>query len=324
MSDPTTVSDLGEFGLIERVTAGLDRPTGRFGPVLVGPGDDAALVELPGPVLSSIDVLVENVHFKRAWSDAEHVGRKSVAVNVADIEAMGGRAVAVTVGLSVPGALPATWVTDFSRGLRAECETAGVRLVGGDVTGSRDITVAVSVLGVLEGRPPVLRSGAGPDQVVAVRGRLGWAAAGWRVLTRGFRSPRVVVDAYRVPQVPYGQGAVAAAGGATALIDVSDGLLADLGHIARASGVMIELERAAFEVPEPLLAVSAATGTDPYQLILTGGEDHALAGCFPDADQVPPGWVVIGTTRAPQDEPDVLVDGEPWAGVSGWDHFPGR
>ncbi len=319
MTDTTraTVADLGEFGLIETVTAGLSGGAA----VLVGPGDDAAVLELPGPVLSSIDVLVENVHFRRMWSEPEQVGRKAIAVNVADIEAMGGRALAVTVGFSAPGDLPTAWVQGLSAGLRAECETAGVLLVGGDVTLSRDITIAVSVLGVLDGRAPVLRSGAGPDQVVAVAGRLGWAAAGLLVLSRGFRSPRAVVEAYRVPQVPYGEGPIAAVAGATALIDVSDGLLADLGHVARASGVTIRLERAAFEVPEPLQAVGAATGTDPYQLILTGGEDHALAGCFVDAAHVPAGWRVVGTTRAPDAEPAVLVDGEPWEGAGGWDHF---
>ena len=315
-----TVGDLGEFGVIQTVTAGL--PGGDA--VLVGPGDDAAVVQLPGPVLTSIDVLVEDVHFRRAWSDPEHVGRKAIAANVADIEAMGGRAVAVTVGFSAPADLPTAWVQGLSAGLRSECETAGVRLVGGDVTSSRDVTIAVSVLGVLDGRPPVLRSGAGPDQLVAVCGRLGWAAAGLLVLSRGFRSPRAVVDAYRVPQVPYGQGAVAATAGATALIDVSDGLVADLGHVARASGVTIRLDRSAFELPEPLQAVGAATGKDPYGLILTGGEDHALVGCFPDATAVPARWRVIGTTQGGDAEPQVLVDGAPWDGAGGWTHFGGH
>ena len=100
------------------------------------------------------------------------------------------------------------------------------------------------------------------------------------MLSRGFRSPRVVVDAYRVPQVPYGAGGVAARAGAHAMIDISDGLLADLGHVAAASGVEIDLHRDAFEVPEALHGVAAATNTDPYSLILTGGEDHALAATF--------------------------------------------
>jgi thiamine-monophosphate kinase len=146
------------------------------------------------------------------------------------------------------------------------------------------------------------------------------------VLGRGFRSPRALVDAYRVPQVPYGQGAAAAEAGATAMIDVSDGLLADLGHVARASGVTVELETAAFEVPEPLQAVSAATGTDPLTLILTGGEDHALAACFLAADDVPAGWAMVGSTRAlgVDDTPSVVVDGRVWEGPTGWDHFEGR
>lgn len=324
MSDrtPSTLAELGEFALIETVTAGLETDA----TVLVGPGDDAALLDIEGPVLAAVDVLVENVHFRQTWSDAEHVGRKAIAVNVADIEAMGGRAVAVTVGFSAPGDLSTTWLREFSAGLRAECDAAGVRLVGGDVTAARDITVSVSVLGVLDGRPAVLRSGAGPEQVVALAGRTGWAAAGLVVLGRGFRSPRAVVDAYRVPQVSYGAGAAAAGAGATAMIDISDGLVADLGHVARASGVIIDLELAAFAVPEPLQAVSAATGIDPHMLILTGGEDHALAACFPDRERVPQGWLIIGSTREPTagEEPRVLVDGQSWAGSPGWDHFRGR
>ncbi len=321
MSDRTasTLAELGEFALIETVTADLEADPA----VLVGPGDDAALLDVVGPVLASVDVLVENVHFRRSWSDAEHVGHKAIAVNVADIEAMGGRAVAVTVGFSAPGDLPTAWLREFSTGLRAECAAAGVRLVGGDITAARDITVCVSVLGVLDGRSAVLRSGAGPDQVVALAGRTGWAAAGLVVLGRGFRSPRAVVDAYRIPQISYGAGAAAATAGATAMIDVSDGLIADLGHVARASGVIIDLELAAFAVPEPLQAVSAATGTDPHTLILTGGEDHALAACFPDREGVPDGWVIIGTTRTvdADSEPGVLVDGQPWDGSPGWSHF---
>ena len=319
---PSTLAELGEFALIEMVTADLETDPA----VLVGPGDDAALLDVTGPVLVSVDVLVENVHFRRNWSDAEHVGRKAIAVNVADIEAMGGRAVAVTVGFSAPAELSTVWLREFSGGLRAECAAAGVRLVGGDVTAARDITVSVSVIGVLDGHPAVLRSGAGPNQVVALAGRTGWAAAGLVVLGRGFGSPRAVVDAYRSPQVPYGAGAAAAGAGATAMIDVSDGLVADLGHVARASGVIIDLELAAFAVPEALQTVSAATGTDPYSLILTGGEDHALAACFPDRDRIPAGWLIIGTTRevAVEEDPRVLVDGQSWEGSPGWDHFRGR
>ena len=318
-ADDPDLGESGEFSLISAITAGLPSAP----EVIIGPGDDAAALAIEPPVLTSVDVLVEGVHFRRDWSSAAEVGRKAVAVNVADIEAMGGRAVAIVVGLSAPAGLPRSWVLELADGIRSEGERSGVVLVGGDVTGSRDVTVSVTVLGALDGRSPVLRSGAGPDQVVALVGRTGWAAAGMAVLQRGFRSPRAVVEAQRVPEVPYGQGRVAADAGATAMIDVSDGLLADLGHVARASGVVVELDLTAFEVPEVLQAVAAATGKDPYALLLTGGEDHALAAVFGSAEAVPKGWRVIGRTRAvgPDEQPAVLVDGAAWQGPAGWDHF---
>jgi thiamine-monophosphate kinase len=317
-----TLADVGEFGLIDSLVAELPLVP----EVLIGPGDDAAALDLAGPVLSSIDVLVEGVHFRRDWSEPQDIGRRAVAVNVADIEAMGGRAVGLLVGFSAPGELAVSWAVQFAAGLKAEAATAGVAVAGGDVTRARDITISVTALGVLDGVEPVRRSGALPGDVVALTGRVGWAAAGLTVLGRGFRSPRVVVDAYRVPQVPYGAGATAARAGAHAMIDVSDGLLADLGHLANDSGVVIEIGRSAFEVPDPLQAVAAATGTDPYQLILTGGDDHALAATFGSADAVPDGWRVIGAVRARSEDeaPSVLVDGALWEPAAGYDHFRAR
>jgi thiamine-monophosphate kinase len=315
-----TLGALGEFALIRAVTADAPYAPG----VLVGPGDDGAVLEVDGPVVSSLDVLVEGVHFRRDWSAAADVGRKAVAVNVADIEAMGGRALGVLVGFSAPADLPAAWALDFAAGARAECATAGVALLGGDTTRSRDVVVSVTVLGSLEGRPPVRRGGARPGDVVALAGRTGWAAAGLVVLGRGFRSPRAVVEAQRVPQVPYGAGAAAARAGATAMIDVSDGLLADLGHLAAASGVVVDLRTDAFEVPDPLRAVAAATGQDALTLMLTGGEDHALAATFGRAEDVPEGWRVVGTVLAAAEEGSrVLVNSQPWSGDGGWDHFRG-
>ncbi len=322
-----TLSEVGEREVIAALTAGTTSAGAPLrADVLLGPGDDAAVVAVDGPVVTSVDVLVENVHFKLGWSEPGDIGRKAVAVNVADLEAMGARATAVVLGVSGPPQLQLRWVREFATGLHAECVAAGVTLVGGDVTRSRDLTLSITVLGGLDGRAPVVRSGARAGDVVALCGRTGWAAAGLAVLSRGFRSPRAVVEAQRVPQVPYGQGAVAARAGATAMIDVSDGLVSDLGHVAAASGVVVDLHRDAFAVPEPLLAVSAATGADPHDLLLTGGEDHALAATFP-AGSAPAGWRVVGAVRATEaDGPgQVLVDGRPWSAVGGWDHFgPGR
>ncbi|QDP97229.1 thiamine-phosphate kinase [Microlunatus elymi] len=309
-----TLAEVGEFGLIDEITA--DLPAGPD--VVIGPGDDGAVLAVDSPLVCSVDVLIQDVHFKPQWSSATDVGRKSVAVNVADIEAMGGTATAIVVGFAAPADTEERWALDFARGLRAECDTAGVSLVGGDVTRSAQIAISVTVLGTLDGRAPVRRDGARPGQVVALCGRVGWAAAGLAVLGRGFRSPRAAVQAQQVPEVPYGQGKVAALAGATSMIDISDGLLADLGHVAERSGVAIDLRSDAFEVAEPLQAVAAATGSDPLKLILTGGEDHALAATFA-ADRVPAGWTVIGAVH--EGESAVTVDGASWEGEAGWNHY---
>lgn len=311
-----TLAEVGEFGLIDKIIADLpERPD-----VLIGPGDDGAVITIDGPLVCSVDVLIENVHFKTQWSPAESVGRKSVAVNVADIEAMGATATGLVVGFAAPPKTLQSWVLDFSRGLRAECDATGVALLGGDITRADMIAISITVFGTLEGRAAVTRSGARPGDVVALRGRLGWAAAGWAVLGRGFRSPRAAVQAHQVPEPPYGQGKVAAVAGATSMIDISDGLLADLGHIADRSGVSIDVRRESFEVPDTLQAVAQATGSDPYTLILTGGEDHALAATFAPGD-VPEGWTVIGSVSERGEEPAVTVDGEAWDESTGWDHY---
>jgi thiamine-monophosphate kinase len=268
--------------------------------------------------VSSVDVLVEGVHFRRDWVPADLLGRRAVAVAAADIEAMGAYQTAVLVGLTVPTDLPVSWIDDLAKGIRIECEAAGAALVGGDLTRGREVVISVTVMGETRGGEPVLRSGAQPGHVVAFRGRLGWSGGGLAVLSRGFRSPRVLVEAYQLPQVPYGAGAEARLAGASAMIDVSDGLLADLGHIADASQVCIDLDSARFDIPDPLHAVAAATGVDPLQFVLTGGEDHALVATFP-LGSVPPEWQVVGVVT--DAEPGVLVDGKAYDGTPGWDHF---
>lgn len=307
------MGETGEFSLLGELLPQV--PT--RDDVVLGPGDDGAVLALDGNLVVSTDVLVEGVHFRRDWSSANDVGRKAIAVNVSDIEAMGASPRFVVIALSVPADLDAAWVRDFHAGVLAECEAADVVLVGGDTTRSRDVTVAVTVMGATTEAGIVTRAGATPGDVVALCGRTGWAAAGLAVLSRGFRSPRAAVDAQRVPQTPYGQGVVAARAGATAMIDVSDGLLADLCHVADASGVAIDLDPDAFVVPEPLAAVGAATGADPMAFLLAGGEDQALAATFP-AGGVPEGWRVVGTVAVGS---GVTVGGSAWDGSQGWDHF---
>jgi thiamine-monophosphate kinase len=313
-----TLGDVGEFALIDRITAGL----GAGGPVVLGVGDDCAVLRLAGDLAVSTDTMVEDVHFRRDWSSAEDVGRKAVAACVADAEAMGAVPVGLVISLAAPASTPVAWVEEFTAGVRAECDRSGAALVGGDTTSAAQIVVTATVLADLGGFAPLTRGGARPGQVLAMAGRLGWAAAGVAVLARGFRSPRAVVVAHRVPEVPYGQGRVAAEAGASALIDISDGLLADLGHMARSSGVTLDVDTTTFEVSEPQQAVAGAIGRgDPLVFQLTGGDDHALVGAFPP-DRVPGGWRVIGHVLA--GEPQVLVDGGEWTGqAGGWQHFSG-
>ena len=318
--DPdATLADVGEFAFI----AALEDVFSQGEHVLVGPGDDAAVLRVKtGHVLVSTDLMVEGRHFRRDWAGAEDVGARAAAQNLSDINAMGGTATSLTIGLAAPADLPAAWALDFARGFAAECAKVGASVVGGDLTRSETLVIAVTVLGACT-VAPVLRSGAEPGDVVALVGRQGWAAGGLAVLGRGFRSPRVLVEAYRRPEPPYAAGQVAADAGATAMIDVSDGLLADAGHIAEASGVAIDIRRGSFEIAEPLHAVGSALNADPLEFILGGGDDHPLLACFPSADDVPGDWTVIGsvTDADPSVGPVVTVDGAPYDGPTGWTHF---
>jgi thiamine-monophosphate kinase len=319
-SSDQRISDLGEFGLLDVLravpTAGPD--------VVLGPGDDAAVVRSRGgEVLVSTDLLIENQHFRRDWSTAVEVGAKAAAANLSDINAMGGRGIALVVGLGAPPDLPVSWVRECAEGLSQEAAEVEASVVGGDVSAAGQIVLAVTVIGsCADGF--VTRSGARPGDLVAVAGRLGWASAGYGVLARGFRSPRVVVDAHRRPRPPYAAGPQAAALGATAMVDVSDGLLADLGHIAAASGVAIDLVSDRFEVDDPLRAVGAAIGVDPLSFILTGGDDYALAATFPGTLELPEPWRVVGRVAHTDDfdgSAAVTVDGAHHAGAPGHRHF---
>ena len=309
-----TLADAGEFGLIAELTKTFQQ--GEH--VLVGPGDDAAVLRVrTGHVVVSTDLMVEGRHFRRDWASASDVGHRAAAQNLSDINAMGGRAHSLTVGLGAPGELPAQWALDFAAGFAEECARVGASVVGGDLTRAGEVVLAVTVLGSCT-QTPVLRSGARPGNVLAIAGRQGWAAGGLAVLGRGFRSPRVLVEAYRRPEPPYDAGPLAAEAGATSMIDVSDGLLADAGHLATQSGVAIDVVSGSFEIPEPLHAVAAATGADPLSFMLGGGDDHSLLATFPDRETMPEGWTVIGSVAEGE---GVTVDGEIYAGETGWVHF---
>jgi thiamine-monophosphate kinase len=316
--DPT-VAELSEGAILSRI---LDR----IGPstALVGPGDDAAVLATPdGRVVATVDTLVHGPDFRLAWSSARDLGFKAAAVNLADIAAMGARPTALLVALAMPEDTRLSFVEGLAEGLLAGCAelAPGCAVEGGDLTVSETLTIAVTALGALDGRAPVLRSGARPGDVVAIAGDTGHAAEGLRILFERFRdasgTPIAVdrgtlseeeckaVDAQLRPRPPIRLGPVAAMTGATAMMDVSDGLALDARRMATASGVSIDLW-------------TRELGPDVARA-LAGGEDHALLACFPGGD-VPAGFRPIGTVRADAGAP-LLVDGATFDDRGGWDPY---
>ncbi len=319
---PLVLAEVGESGLLARLFPLLAQGPG----TLLGPGDDAALVAAPdGRVVVSTDVLVEGRDFRRDWSSAQDVGWKAAAQNLADVAAMGAVPTALVVALVAPGDLPVQWALDLAQGLAAACEGTGASVVGGDLSSGDCITVSVTALGDLQGRTPVLRSGARPGQDVALAGTLGRSAAGlhalgqWGPELAQRRLPELLA-AHRRPCPPYAAGPAAASAGASAMLDVSDGLLRDAGRIATASGVTIDLDAGPLGTRvEELRAAGQALGADAWSWVLGGGEDHGLLAVFPPG-RAPAGFVVVGRTRAGGPVP-VLVAGRAPDAVGGWDHF---
>jgi thiamine-monophosphate kinase len=321
------VAALGEFGLIAALSGWLPADAR----TLVGIGDDAAVLAAPdGRVVASTDFLLEGRHFRRDWSSPADVGRKAAARSLIDVAAMGAVPTGLLVALAAPADLPVSWARGLTEGLAAECARAGASVVGGDTARAASVLLATTGLGDLQGRAPVLRSGAAPGDLVAVTGPLGHAAAGLALLSAGLVNDPLVAAQLR-PAPPYDAGPQAAGLGATAMIDISDGLLADLGHVAAASGVRIDLSSDRLTPGDDLQAAArlfidgTGRGAGPEHTlaltwVLTGGEDHALAATFPPGTTLPLRWTVIGQV---QPGLGVVVDGREWAGSAGWDHFRG-
>lgn len=310
-----TVADVGEFAVIARATRGRTQPD----TTLIGPGDDAAVVLAnDGRVVATTDMLVQGRHFRLDWSTPEQVGRKAIAQNGADIAAMGATPTGYLVALGCPPATPLTVTDALTDGLWLEADVVGAGIIGGDLVAADQLVISITALGDLAGREPVLLSGSRSGDVVAVSGRLGWSAAGLALLLAGSTGYPELLQAHRVPVPPYAQGPAAAVAGATAMTDVSDGLIADLTHIADASGVRIDLAAAHLPVSTELRSAAEHLGADAFGWVLTGGEDHALAATFPRDGAIPEGWVVIGIVA---DGTGVTVDGAPWQGNTGWRSF---
>jgi thiamine-monophosphate kinase len=320
-----TLGAVGEAAALARIIPRLPPASGAE----LGPGDDAAVLRAPdGRYVVTTDTMVHGPDFRLAWSTPFELGWKAAATNLADVAAMGAVPTALVVALVAPVSTPVADLEAVADGLREACAALapGCGVVGGDLSASPTFTIAVTAFGDLEGRAPVRRDGARPGDVVAVAGPLGRAATGLALLfaeavdadgepdpsaARALRDrDGALVEAQTRPAPPISAGLAAARAGATAMLDVSDGLAIDAARLAAASGVAVELDSA-------VIARVAGPGIDPRRA-LTGGEDHALLAAFPADAALPSGFVPIGRV---EEGAGLLVDGRPFDGRGGWDPY---
>lgn len=313
----SSVEDLGEFEVIARLVKKFSQNDS----VIVGSGDDAAVVAMPdGDVVISTDMSVENVDFKLAWSTPVEIGQRIAAQNLSDIFAMGAHPVAMTVAVVVPKNTQMQVLEGLVLGIEEECKKVGASVVGGDLSSGNELTIAITVIGQRRGNKVVLRSGAQVGDEVFISGELGYSVAGLTCLQAGHVNPKVFVQAFRVPTPPYGLGIDCSKTGATSMIDISDGLVSDLGHIAKSSGITIDLDSAELQPSAEMTQVAKAFGQDAKLWVLTGGEDHALVATFKPGASVPSGMRKIGRVVA-ESSGEVLVDGAVFTHKSGFEHF---
>ncbi len=325
MTEGTPLRELDEEQVLAAILPLFPRGEG----LDVAPGDDAAVLRTTDRTIATTDTVVLGRDWLDAWSSGADIGHKVVAQNLADVAAMGGRSTGVLVTLVADPALSLEWALDLTRGIAEACVNAGVSVLGGDLSSAPPgvVMVSVTALGRLDGRP-VLRSGARHGDVLAVNGSLGLADAGLRLLQadQADRLP-AAVERQRRPRPPLSAGPEAAAAGASAMLDLSDGLLRDGRRIARASGVVIDVDPAA--IAPDVAALAGVFGAEvALDCVLAGGEEHSLIATFPSGLEPalragrPRGWRPIGRVRAvaPGERPGIVVGGREVTHV-GWDHF---
>ncbi|TLM63151.1 MAG: thiamine-phosphate kinase [Deltaproteobacteria bacterium] len=276
------LSELGEFRLIDAIRA----RTGTAAGVHRGIGDDAAELELPPGhrLLTSTDLLLEDVHFRLDWTSAFDLGRKAVAVNLSDIAAMGGAPRFLYVGLACSGATEVAQLEAFVDGVLTEAAEHGAVLVGGDTCRSPGPwIISVTIEGTAPAGKAVGRDGARPGDAVLVSGTLGDSALALALWQQGLTPEPWLAERHTrpVPRVALGRG-LAEAGLATAMIDLSDGIASDLEHILQASGVGAEIRRAAVPLSPPFRA-RLERQPELFDLALGGGEDYELLCTVPAA-----------------------------------------
>lgn len=320
------ISELGEFGLIRRLRALVGDPL--EGEVWIG--DDAAVIRAPaGTIFFTSDILVEGVHFDLELTGPEDLGYKSMAVNMSDVAAMGGTPRRALVSLGARPGIEVSWVEALYAGMRECCDEFGAAVVGGDISRSECLVISVALIGNPAGRRVVERRGARVGDAVCVTGTLGAAAAGYRLLRAGIREREDLRRAHLRPTPRVREAEVLRRHLPTAMIDVSDGFAADLGHLCDSSGVGVVVEA------ERLPAVSLdglSLDRDPLDLALQGGEDYELCFTMPK-DRVGRAAAAVEKATAtritvvgevvPEERGRVLIAGgvERELRASGWNHL---
>lgn len=333
-----TVAELSESQLLARIFPRLHTSAS----VLLGPGDDAAILAAPdGRTVISIDTQVQDKDFRLLWPNGHEttgfdVGWKAAAQNLSDINAMGAVATGMVVSLTFPGTTAVRWVEDLADGLSDAILSLGAgncSVAGGDLSGGAEIVVTVAVTGSLDGRAPVLRSGAHPGNILALCGNAGVAAAGWALLESTIPTDTFTpsmghaVNLFSRPLPPLAAGPAAALAGATSMMDISDGLLRDGARLAAASGTRLDLDAVVLEqLANNLGDCAQALDVNPLRWVLTGGEDHGLLATFPAGAALPDGFLRIGSVLpGASDQPAVTIAGKNSRSVVedavGWDHF---